>query len=129
MRDEMNSGVSAGLPYSMAYKLYIMSHGSPLWASPPRPVLEPAIEYHKDRLSVLIGDVIKAASKGDKLQTDKAMELLGLETQRVCQTWFTHPANGWSPNSPQTIKRKGSDKPLFDSGALKKSITYVVRDV
>lgn len=129
MRDEMNYGISSGLPYSAAYTMYILSHGSPLWAAPPRPVLEPAIEYHKDAISILFAKIIKAASKGDKSQTDRAMERLGLSAQRFCQRWFTNPANGWDPNSPFTVKRKGSDKPLIDTGALRKAITYVVRDV
>jgi hypothetical protein len=31
------------------------------------------------------------------------------------------------PNSPATIKRKGSDKPLIDDGVLKREINYEVK--
>jgi hypothetical protein len=31
------------------------------------------------------------------------------------------------PNSEATIKAKGSDKPLIDTGQLRNSITYVIR--
>ena len=49
MRQEMQETMDNGSPYSEAYQLYIQEHGSPLWASPPRPVLEPAIEHSKFR--------------------------------------------------------------------------------
>ena len=42
--------------------------------------------------------------------------------------WFENPQNGWPPNSPRTIRRKGSDQPLVDTGEMRKAITYVVRD-
>ena len=34
--------------------------------------------------------------------------------------------NGWKPNAPSTIKAKGSDKPLIDTGELRKSIRGIV---
>ena len=34
----------------------------------------------------------------------------------------------WPPNSPVTIAKKGSDKPLIDTSHMKNSATYVVRD-
>lgn len=32
----------------------------------------------------------------------------------------------WAPNSPRTIKRKGSSKPLIDSAQLRKSVSWRV---
>jgi len=35
----------------------------------------------------------------------------------------------WEPNSPRTIARKGEEaRPLIDTGHMKNSVTYVVRD-
>lgn len=34
----------------------------------------------------------------------------------------------WTPNHPQTIRQKGSSKPLIDTSAMKNAVTYVVRD-
>ena len=34
-----------------------------------------------------------------------------------------------APNAPSTIARKGSDKPLIDTGSLRRSIVAVVRIV
>ena len=36
---------------------------------------------------------------------------------------------GWEPNAPETIKRKkGSDKPLIDTDAMRQAATWQVRD-
>ncbi|MBY6921870.1 hypothetical protein HYH30_19035, partial [Clostridium botulinum] len=43
------------------------------------------------------------------------------------RAWFTNPSNNWAENSAETIKRKDSDKPLIDTGELRKSITYVIK--
>jgi hypothetical protein len=34
----------------------------------------------------------------------------------------------WVPNSPTTVARKGSSKPLIDTGHMIQSVTYVVRE-
>lgn len=128
MRDEMQPNIDAGMKYSAAFQLYLMTHGSPLWHSPPRPVLEPAIEAHKDAIARLFSAVVKAACKGDESAANRAMIVCGLAAQNYCRDWFTDPRNGWAPNSPRTIKLKGSARPMIDTGTMRKAITYVVRD-
>lgn len=128
MREEMQPKIDAGMKYSAAYQLYIMSHGSPLWHIPPRPVLESALEAHADAIGKLFQAVIKAACKGDEAAIQKAMNICGMAAQNYCRDWFTDPRNGWPPNSPLTIKAKGSERPLIDTGTMRKAITYVIRE-
>lgn len=126
MRKDMEADVEAH-GYHAAYDMYVQSHGSPLWQTPPRPIIEPAIEDDTAVISELLGEALKAALDGDR---DKAMEYLnkaGLEGQAAAQDWFTNPKNGWTPNAQSTIENKGSDKPNIDTGELRKSITYVVK--
>lgn len=127
MRDEMNPKVESGeMPYSKAYEMYIHSHGSPLWQSPPRPVIEPAIEHSKDAIAKQLQKVATTALDGQN--PDAELQKAGMLGQNIARDWFTNSANNWAPNSPITIKRKGSDKPLINTGELRKSITYVVTD-
>jgi hypothetical protein len=128
MREEMQPKIDAGMKYSAAYQLYIMSHGSPLWHIPPRPVLEPALEAHADAIGKLFQAVIKAACKGDEAAMQKAMNICGMAAQDYCRDWFSDPRNGWPPNSPLTIKLKKSERPLVDTGTMRKAITYVIRE-
>lgn len=118
--------MSSGKPYSTAYYMYIHAHGSALWRSPPRPVLEPSIDYNKNAISKQLGSVAKAALNGQ----DPEMELqkAGMMAQNFARDWFTNPANMWPPNAESTVKMKGSDRPLIDTGELRRAITYVVKD-
>lgn len=128
MRNEMQPNLDAGMKYSAAFQLYLMTHGSPLWHVPPRPVLEPAIEAHKDAIAQLFSAVVKAACKNDPVALRDAMINLGEAATGYCRDWFSDPRNGWAPNSPVTIARKGSARPMVDTGTMRKAITYVVRD-
>lgn len=127
MREEMQGYLDQGMKYSLAYQLYIQTHGSPLWHAPPRPVIEPAIAKHRREIAVEYSNAIKAAMSGDTAQVDSCIKRAGLLAQNICRKWFTDAENGWPPNSPKTVKKKGSDQPLIDTGALRKAIVYVVR--
>ncbi|GED71178.1 hypothetical protein BRE01_48800 [Brevibacillus reuszeri] len=126
MRDEMNPRVESGeMTYSKAYELWIQTHGSPLWRSPPRPVLEPAIEHNKEAIAKQLGKVSEVALDGGDPEPE--LHRAGLMGQNFARGWFTDPQNNWAPNSPITEERKGSDRPLIDKGELRKAITYVVK--
>ncbi|RKN75005.1 hypothetical protein [Paenibacillus ginsengarvi] len=125
MREEMNPAIESGeRTYSQAYQLYIQSHGSPLWHSPPRPVLEPAIEKNRDAIAKQLQKAVSTALDGHDASGE--LEKAGMLGQNIARGWFTDPSNGWAPNSPLTVENKGSDKPLIDTAEMRKSITYVV---
>lgn len=127
MRDEMNPKVESGeMPYSKAYQMWLHTHGSPLWQSPPRPVIEPAIEKNKDVIAKQLRKVADAALDGQNPNAE--LEKAGMLGQNIARDWFTNPENNWPPNSPRTVDQKGSDQPLIDSGELRKSIIYVVKE-
>ena len=108
--------------------LYIHTHGSPLRNIPARPVIEPAIEDAKDRIAREIRLALEAAGDGRADAAEQYLERAGMAAQNASRAWFTNPNNHWAPNSPRTIAQKGSSRPLIDTGSLRKSIIYVVRD-
>jgi len=127
MRDIMNPVVESGqMTYSQAYAMWMLAHGSPLWASPPRPVIEPAIEHDQDVVARQLRKVIEAVLDGRDPRPE--LELAGMLGQTIARDWFTNPDNGWAPNAPQTIGEKGSDRPLIDTGELRRAITYVISE-
>ncbi len=128
MRQEMNINMAKGAKYSEAYSMYIASHGSPLWQAPPRPIIEPAIEANKAQIAEKFKKIYIAAEHNDPKAMDAAINSVGLYAQNKVRAWFRDPRNNWAPNSPLTIKLKGSNRPLIDTGALRQSITYVVRE-
>lgn len=107
--------------------LYIHTNGSPLRNIPARPVIEPALKADKDKIMVQYAKAVTAAAEGSDSKLAAALTRTGLAGQNAARSWFTDPRNGWAPNSPRTIRIKGSSRPLIDTGTLRKSIIYVVR--
>jgi len=61
--------------------------------------------------------------RGD-VEEDVALERLGAKVAAMCQNRI---ADGIAPElAPETIERKGSSKPLVDTGQLKAAITFRV---
>lgn len=127
MRRAMQPELNAGTAYSKAHQMYIEANGSPLWNSPPRPIIEPAIKHYQKEIAQLLKDVLERALEDRDF--NYLLKKAGMAAQNYVRDWFTNPANGWAPNSPDTIEKKGSDRPLIDTGELRKSITYVIREV
>lgn len=110
--------------------MYIHTNGSPLRGIPARPVIQPAIEADGNRQ--VISDELKAAAvarlQGHPQESIQDLRRAGQAGVNVSKAWFTDPRNNWAPNRPSTIRRKKSDRPLIDTGTLRRSITYVVRE-
>lgn len=139
MINAMQHNLDNGIAYSKAHELYIHEHGSPLWRIPPRPVLEPAIENSKEQIAELMKEAVDTAMEGNNIMP--VLEKVGMQGQNIARDWFTNPDNNWAPNSDVTIngskpdkngnqyiKGKGSDRPLIDTGEMRKSISYVIKD-
>lgn len=127
MRHEMAQTMVDGTAYSRAHQMYLQEHGSPLLAIPARPIIEPAIEKNKDAIANEMKKAVRLMLDGDVEGAKAQLDAVGLTGQNVVRAWFTDPANGWANNSPDTIEqKKGANRPLIDTGELRKSITYVV---
>ena len=108
------------------------TNGSPVNNIPPRPVLEPAIEANREKISGMLGKAANLALDGKVEEANVQLEKTGIAGQNMARAWFTDPRNNWPENAPSTYKRKlkkGSTtpRPLIDTGEMRNSITYVVR--
>lgn len=128
MRAEMQQHIEAGKKYSEAHSLYMESHGSALWHIPPRPVLEPSVEANKERIGKQLAKASVEAIRGDVDKRDLYLDRAGQVAENAAKKWFENPENGWPPNAPATIRAKGSDSPLIDTGEMRKAITHVIRE-
>lgn len=126
MRKAMQKDLDGGMSYGKAHELYLSEYGSPLHRVPPRPVLLPSLEYNKEDLAEMMRDAAINVLDGK----DANIELVKIATegQNIARDWFTNPSNDWPENAQSTIDRKGSERPLIDSGDLRKSIVGVVKD-
>jgi hypothetical protein len=119
----MKPAIEGGEKYSVAFQMYLHEHGSALYQSPPRPIIEPAIEDAKDGIAKRLEKTVRVALDGG--DTEKELTNVGQYAENKVKRRFTD--NDWAPNAPSTIARKGSDKPLIDTGALRSAITFVIR--
>lgn len=107
--------------------MYIHTNGSPLRKIPARPVIEPAIEA-SDNKEHITDELEKCAAAELDGRIDEAIDHLvraGRLGSNAAKRWFRDPRNGWPPNSPRTIAAKDSDRPLIDTGELRRAITHV----
>lgn len=89
---------------------------------PPRPFFRNTIAEHKDEWPKQAAEMLEA-NGGDVRQT---LELMGEGVKgQIVETIqaFREP-----PNAAATVKKKGFDKPLIDTGTLWRSINYEVAD-
>ena len=111
---------------SNANILALMEAGSPVNNIPSRVLLKAVKEKYNYKINQYFLNIMQALAAGNKTQADILMEELALRMQTWSQKFFVDADNGWAPNAPSTIKSKGSDKPLIDTGELRKSIRGIV---
>lgn len=86
---------------------------------PPRPFFRNAISNEEEKWGELILKFFKNA------KAEQALGMLG-EVVRVDIVKSIDKTNT-PPNSPVTIARKGSSKPLVDTGLMRSSVSFQVR--
>ena len=89
---------------------------------PQRSFLRSAYDENLPVIDKMIQRVANGAVFG--LGTNAALNQLGNVVQGMVQRKIV--AGPFVPNSPATIKRKKSSKPLIDTGHLRQSIRYVI---
>lgn len=89
---------------------------------PQRSFLRSAYDENLPMIDKMIQRVANGAVFG--LGTNAALNQLGNVVQGMVQRKIVD--GSFVPNSPATIKRKKSSKPLIDTGHLRQSIRYVI---
>lgn len=79
------------------------------------------VDYLKSKKGFGDKEIKKAVKNGSLLELAKKV---GIVAEQVVQDAFeTRGFGNWAKNRPSTIRRKGSDSPLIDTGELRRSIT------
>ena len=128
---------------SNASLLYIHENGSPVNNIPPRPVLKPGINDPEEspKIQELLKEGIQQALAGNLQGAENAYQRAGMAGAAAVQKKFTDgdlAANapitingGWMRNKVSGkmvhVKGKGDKGPLINTGALRQSITFVIR--
>ena len=99
--------------------------GDPTRKIPERSYIRRTFEKDEAARAAAIGKLTGRVVDG-KLQPEQAMGLLGTREVAAIRNTIAGGAHIPPPLQPETIARKGSDRPLVDTGRLLNSIAYVV---
>lgn len=92
--------------------------------SPSRPFIRGTYLDHTDEINTFVKGTV-ASGIARKEDAQAIMSKIGVYAKGLMQEEIKEGA--WAPNAPSTIKKKGSNKPLIDTGRMRQSIVYVVR--
>ena len=92
---------------------------------PARPFMNAAIDNHVDEISAFIFKRLRAVVRGS-IDAQMALNQIGSKCKGITQSEIRD--GDWVPNSPATIRRKGSSKPLIDTGTMRQSVMYIVKE-
>lgn len=91
--------------------------------TPARPFMKQSFENHESELQAACNVVNNTIANGGT--AEQALNKLGVFCKGLVQQEIVD--GGFAPNAPSTIRRKGSDTPLIDSGAMRQSVNFVVK--
>lgn len=91
--------------------------------TPARPFMKQSFEKHEKELQAACNSVNAALSKGDTAQ--HALNTIGVVAKGIVQDEIVN--GGFAPNAPSTVRKKGSEQPLIDTGHMRQSVNFVVR--
>lgn len=108
---------------NMADLAAIHVFGVPSQNIPKRDFVTPVIEQNQDKYIGYIEQKVIPILQGD-VSMQEVWQFIGMEAKADIQNYMV---NGkFAPLSPKTIKRKGSSKPLIDTGQLRQAVSYIV---
>lgn len=89
---------------------------------PARPFVRIASDDNRKKWGSLAGDCVGKVIDGKKPNVGKTM---GEQMKKDIQKVFGDKSK-LAPNAPSTVRKKGHDKPLIDTGKLKSVVNYRV---
>lgn len=91
---------------------------------PSRPFLRDSVDAHAEEINAFLQSMRQIIVRGGS--AEKVLKKIGVFQKGLIQEEIAH--GNFVPNSEATIKRKGSDKPLIDTGRMRQSINYVIQE-
>lgn len=90
---------------------------------PSRPFMRKSVDDNEEKIVKFLQAQVKdIISKGKTAK--QAFEAIGVFQKGLVQETIVD--GNFEPNSPATIKKKGSSRPLIDTGVMRDSVNYVI---
>ena len=91
--------------------------------APSRPFLRMSVDENEDKINSTCGRELESLKSGGTAET--ILRRVGALGVRLVQEKIG--SGSFEPNAESTIRKKGSDKPLIDTGRMRQSVKYVIK--
>ena len=92
---------------------------------PSRPFMRDSVDDNAESITKFCQAQLKGIANGSK-DAETVMKAIGAMQVGLVQKTIVE--GNFTPNAPRTIAKKGSDKPLIDTGLMRQSVHYVITD-
>ena len=93
------------------------------WKIPPRPFIKGWANTKKEEIKTVLKTLYEKVASG-KMTCDIAIKTLGSYAKSGIQEYIVK--GDFKPNANYTIRKKGSSKPLIDTGAMRKAVAFEI---
>ncbi len=90
---------------------------------PSRPFLRKSVDENKTVIDDMLDKTVKRLLSGQPMQ--RVLNRLGSFQKGLVQKKIVEGT--YVPNATSTIRKKGSSRPLIDTGRMRQSVNYIVR--
>lgn len=116
-------GFPAGTSGSDIIAIAVYNHEGTSRGIPPRPFITRALYQARGELKTFLRAEARGILTG-KISVAQALPRLGIWGQGKIQQQIG--SNMPPPNAPSTIRQKGSNKTLIDTGRMRQSVTWAI---
>ena len=90
---------------------------------PARPFIRQSVDDNESKINSFLKEEVKDFAQGKS--AEQILKEIGIFQKDLMQDKIT--AGSFAPNAESTIKKKGSSKPLVDTGRMRQSVNYVIQ--
>lgn len=90
---------------------------------PSRPFLRKSVDENEGKISQFLQAEARSLASGKTAET--LLNEIGNFQKSLVQEKITE--GSFTPNAESTIRRKGASKPLIDTGRMRQSVNYVIK--
>lgn len=90
---------------------------------PSRPFIRSWVDNNREQINKVMDSAFNSVVSGKRTAED-AMKRIGEFGASGIKKNIV--SGGFEPNNPSTVKRKGSSKPLIDTGTMRNAVSYEV---
>jgi len=91
--------------------------------APARPFLRKSVDENTGKIKAMCARQLKRIRDG--ATAEDVLKKLGVFQKGLVQKKIVD--GSFEPNKPSTIRKKHSDKPLIDTGLMRRSVNYVIK--